>query len=90
MSVFREIDAKYTQYLKDLQSTKEAVAALGGAFVKADSFGYWRCSYRPTAGDRLRKTLKARTHIELIALLDAAPDRPGKTERRDMDAGRAP
>lgn len=82
MSIFREIDQALAEYQRTLQSTREAVRALGGAYVRADELGFWRCSYRPTRGVRLSVTLRARGHLELLTLLEAAPDRPGRRPRK--------
>lgn len=69
MSVWHDIDKKLAQYKSELEGTRNAVRDLGGAYVRADEWGWWRCSYRPTVGDRLRVQLKARSPAELLEQL---------------------
>ena len=72
MSVFDDIDQKRAAFERLLADTKEQVRAQGGAFVRADELGWWRCSYQPTKGDRTRVELRARSAEDLVAQLKAA------------------
>jgi hypothetical protein len=69
-----------------MEATRLAVRALGGAYVRADELGWWRCSYRPTKGNRLRVVVRARSSAELISNLEAIPDRPLRKPKKQPEA----
>lgn len=71
MSVFHEIDKALAKYEAELATVKEAVAKHGGRSVRLTETGWWRCSFRPTRGDRKTVRLKARSTAELIASVRA-------------------
>lgn len=71
MTVWAAIDAKCRQHKAELETTRDCIRQLGGAYVRADELGWWKCSYRPTVGDRLQVTLRARSSAELIAQMQA-------------------
>lgn len=85
-SIFRDIDAKLKAYRHELVETKAAVSHLGGAYVRALETGFWTCTYRPTHGERHRVRLRARSSAELIAVLEAVPDRPHRKDRPGAEA----
>lgn len=70
MSVWDEIDQMLAQYRATLARTKERCRELGGSAVRADELGFWRCSYRPTSGDRRVVRLVARSPDELVRALE--------------------
>lgn len=43
---FAELDRKLAAYMKELEDTRAAVKAAGGAYVKMDQAGVWRCRMR--------------------------------------------
>jgi hypothetical protein len=70
MTVWTDIDRMKAKFERQLADAKEAVRALGGgAFVRADELGWWKCSYRVGGG---RVTLRARSPEDLVEQLKAA------------------
>lgn len=67
MSVWDDIDAYKARHEREFKRTREAVKQLGGAFVRIDDAGRWRCSFNLGAGER--KHFDAATGEELVGRL---------------------
>lgn len=81
MSVWKEIDRLKAKYDADFARVKRLVKELGGGSVKTDEFGFWRCSWRPTFGDRRVVRVRAQRPAELLRAL--------RRTRRELRAAHA-
>lgn len=72
MSVWAEIDRLRERHEAELARVREELHRVHGSALRIDEFGRWRCSWRPTRGDRLTQRFTGRTGAELLKRLTAA------------------
>lgn len=69
MNIWKQIDDLKRKFDQDFKRTQTQVTELGGGKVRTDEFGFWRCSWRPTFGDRHVVRVRAQRGEDLVARL---------------------